>query len=106
MVRDRFMDLTLIERSRRMAPIPRSFAVFLIALGVESLVLSPDFDRMPRNPDTSRGGNRGDPDSAEEPESSCSAEGLVTPLLGTQSGKASLKKKCWRMIELKPLIPP
>ena len=40
---------------------------------------------MPRNPDTSRGGNRGDPASAEKPEPSCSSEGLVTPLLGTQS---------------------
>ena len=51
----------------------------------KSLVPSPDFDIMPRNPDTSRDGNRDDPDSAEEPEPSCSAEGLVTPLLGTQS---------------------
>ena len=51
----------------------------------KSLVPGPDFDIMPRNPDTSRGGNRGDPASAEKPEPSCSSEGLVTPLLGTQS---------------------
>jgi len=40
---------------------------------------------LPRNPDVDRDGIRGVPDSAEDPELSCSAEGLVTPLLGTQS---------------------
>ena len=51
----------------------------------KSLVPGPDFDITPRNLDTNQGGNRGDSDSAEEPGPSCSSEGLVTPLLGTQS---------------------
>ena len=51
----------------------------------KSLVPYLDLGMLPRNPDVDRDGNRGDPDSAEEPELSCSAEELVTPLLGTQS---------------------
>ena len=56
----------------------------------KSLVFDLDFSMLPPNPDVDRDGNHGDPDSAEEPELSCSVEELVTPLLGTQSGFYSI----------------
>jgi len=51
----------------------------------KSLDFDHDFSIFPQNPDVDRDGNRGDPDSANDPELSCSAEELVTLLLGTQS---------------------
>ena len=73
------------ETGAAIAAVTRDTRKKYFGLPKKSLDPRPDFDIMPRNPDTIRGGNRSDPDSAEEFEPSCSAEGLVTPLLGTQS---------------------
>jgi len=54
----------------------------------KGFVFDLDLSMLPRNPEVNRDGGRGDLDSAEEPEPGCSAEGLVTPLLGTESGNA------------------
>ena len=68
----------------------------------QSLDPNPDFDIMPRSPVTSRGDNRGAPDSSEELEPSCSAEGLVTPLLGTQSVEGKAQRTVYRHRRNKP----